>query len=135
MQKTRLTPYLLALLLMGFTLLQSHAQRQMEALDRGLVVVPKNDGSVFVSWRLLGTEPEDLGFNVYRQEPGKSPVKLNDTPISQTTSFVDDKGGNEDVTYMVKPVKDGAELAASQPARVWEQNYLSIPLKTPEEYK
>ncbi len=134
MQKTRLTPYLLALLLMGFTLLQSHAQRQMEALDRGLVALPAEDGSVFVSWRLLGNEPKDLGFNVYRQESGKSPVKLNDTPISQSTNFVDDKTANGDARYIIKPVQDGAELEASQPARVWEKSYLSIPLKTPEGY-
>lgn len=39
--------------------------RQMEDLGRGLVAI-EEDGHVFVSWRLLGTEPNDLGFNLYR---------------------------------------------------------------------
>src|SRR5690606_11923265 len=43
----------------------SGLRRQMELLGRGLVAVAVEDG-VFLSWRLLGTEPMDLGFNVYR---------------------------------------------------------------------
>ena len=51
------------------------AQRQMENLSRGVVAIRQDDG-VFVSWRLLGTEPTDLGFNVYRQAEGQKAVKL-----------------------------------------------------------
>lgn len=37
--------------------------RQMEKLDRGLVAVQTNNG-IFISWRLLGTEDMNTGFNV-----------------------------------------------------------------------
>ena len=40
--------------------------RQMERLGRGVVAINCGD-HVFVSWRLLGTEPQDTAFNVYRQ--------------------------------------------------------------------
>lgn len=39
--------------------------RQAELLDRGLVAV-KTDQGVFLSWRLLGDESYDAGFNLYR---------------------------------------------------------------------
>ena len=42
------------------------AQRQMEKLGRGVVAVNQGEGKVFVSWRLLGTEPDSIAFNVYR---------------------------------------------------------------------
>jgi hypothetical protein len=42
--------------------------RQAEFLDRGLVAV-KTDGGVFLSWRLLGSESYDAGFNLYRDHP------------------------------------------------------------------
>ncbi|HLT88521.1 MAG TPA: hypothetical protein VKZ57_13105, partial [Sphingobacterium sp.] len=43
------------------------AQRQMEHLDRGLVVVKTSDNSTFLSWRLLATDDYDLPFHLYRQ--------------------------------------------------------------------
>lgn len=50
-------------------------QRQMEKLDRGLVGINQGeDIGVFLSWRLLGTEPQELGFNVYRQTGSADPV-------------------------------------------------------------
>ena len=36
--------------------MQVHAQRQMEKLGRGVVAVRNGSDSVFVSWRILGTE-------------------------------------------------------------------------------
>jgi len=40
------------------------AQRQMEKLGRGVVAVNQGEGKAFVSWRLLGTEPDSIAFNV-----------------------------------------------------------------------
>lgn len=39
--------------------------RQMEFLDRGLVTMQKADG-IYMSWRFLGTDPDDVSFNIYR---------------------------------------------------------------------
>jgi rhamnogalacturonan endolyase len=48
------------------------AQRQMERLGRGVVAVPVEEGKVYVGWRLLGTEPEAIAFNLYRVTDGAS---------------------------------------------------------------
>ena len=45
----------------------AHGQRQMENLGRGVVAIQQPDGKVFISWRLLGTDPENIAFNLYRQ--------------------------------------------------------------------
>ena len=55
-----------AILIHGFLASTACAQRQMEALGRGVVAIPQDGGKVFVGWRLLGTDPDDIAFNVYR---------------------------------------------------------------------
>jgi rhamnogalacturonan endolyase len=52
----------------------------MERLGRGIVAVRQGDNSVFVGWRLLGTDPDALAFNLYRSIGGGRPVKLNAGP-------------------------------------------------------
>ncbi|HVS54532.1 MAG TPA: rhamnogalacturonan lyase [Opitutaceae bacterium] len=52
----------------------AHAQHQMENLGRGVVAIHQSDGKVFVSWRLLGTDPDNVAFNLYRKSdplPGR----------------------------------------------------------------
>ena len=44
----------------------NRTKRQMEDLDRGIVAVRKSPEEVFISWRLLGTDPAKTGFNLYR---------------------------------------------------------------------
>src|SRR5512144_1558771 len=65
-----------------------HAQRFMENLDRGVAASRTADKKVFVSWRVLGTEPAGLSFNLYRVMNGKT-EKLNSEPVSKVTGFVD----------------------------------------------
>ncbi|HNY77827.1 MAG: rhamnogalacturonan lyase [Sedimentisphaerales bacterium] len=106
-----------------------HAQRQMEWLDRGLVAVQRSDGTVYVGWRMLGTEPDSIAFNVYRDG-----VRVNETPIADSTNFVDDRGAG-DATYAVCAIFDGSQAAPSKPATVWKQDYVTVPLRTPEGYR
>src|ERR1700704_5463679 len=57
--------------------------RQAERLDRGLISVRSGSGSSagnLVSWRLLGTEAADTGFNVYRGS-----TRVNASPITTAT--------------------------------------------------
>ncbi len=110
------------------------AQRQMEYLKRGIIAVPSESG-IFVSWRLLGTEPQNIQFDVYRIENNKS-KKLNEKPLLDETCFLDttaDKTKN--YTYFIKSNtqdqeidQDSAKYAANQ------KPYFSIPLKTPVGY-
>ncbi|UCG48764.1 MAG: hypothetical protein JSU94_03100, partial [Phycisphaerales bacterium] len=43
-----------------------------EKLGRGLVAVRREDGSVFLSWRLLAEDPDDMAFQVVRIRGGIS---------------------------------------------------------------
>lgn len=129
--------------LFGVLAANAVAPRQMELLGRGVVAVNQGDGKVFVSWRMLGTDPEAIAFNLYRAENGgkpvKLPVKLNDKPIADATNFVDAKADlTKTNSYFVRPVLKGKEQAASNPfslpANTSVRQYLSIPLQTPTGY-
>src|SRR6476469_8320801 len=71
-----------------FISLIAGAQRSMENLDSGVAAVRTADRKVLVSWRLFGTEPNDLAFNLYCTVNGRT-RKLNGTPIDKVTSFLD----------------------------------------------
>src|SRR5690606_37867906 len=126
------------MLLIGCTELV-FSQRQMENLDRGVVALRTGVDSVFVSWRLLGTEPSDVGFNVYRSTGNQTPVKLNKEVLKEGTNFID-KGLDfkDEYRYSVKTVTKGKESVASKAfvleRQAIQQPYLSLPLKTPVGY-
>ena len=46
--------------------LDAQAQRQLEPLGRGLVAVRTGTASTYIGWRLLGNDPENIAFNLYR---------------------------------------------------------------------
>jgi rhamnogalacturonan endolyase len=115
------------------------APRQMENLGRGMIAVHKGADSVYVGWRMLGTEPQNIAFNLYRKTGSSAPVKLNKKPITESTNYVDTKVDfTQPNAYFVKVVADGVEQAASKPftlaANAPVQQYLNIPLKTPAGY-
>ncbi|WP_146904701.1 rhamnogalacturonan lyase [Adhaeribacter aerolatus] len=114
-------------------------QRLMENLGRGVVAVHQGEGKVFVSWRMLGTDPVNIAFNLYRKTGSKKPVKLNPQPLTQSTNFQDSKVDiSQPNAYYVKPVLNGKEQEVSAaftlPAQAPVQQYLAIPLKTPPGY-
>ena len=111
------------------------AQRQMEALGRGVVAIPTGGGKVFVGWRLLGTDPDDIAFNLYRSSGGGPHLKLNPEPIRNATSYVDGVApSKEALCYHVRSVHDGREGAPGAsfrlPANAPARPYLSVPLQT-----
>lgn len=113
--------------------------RQMERLGRGVVAVNQGDGKVFVGWRLLGNDPDAIAFNVYRAAESGKPVKLNDKPITEATSFIDAKADRtKSNSYFVRPVLNAREQPASAsfklPANSPARQYLSISLQTPPGY-
>ena len=105
---------------------QAGAQRQMEKLGRGVVAINQGNGKVYIGWRMLGTDPDNIAFNVYRNN-----TRVNRQPITESTNLVDNNGSTS-ATYTVRAVINGSEGEPSEPARVWSQNYLSIPLQTPD---
>lgn len=125
-----------------FLLLTSslQAQRLMENLDRGLVAVRHAADSVFVSWRLLGTEPQNLPFNIYRTTGKGKAVKLNTQPLTAGTNFIDTKADLTQATaYTVKAILNGKETGGSKPfvipANAPVRQYRSISLQTPSGYR
>jgi hypothetical protein len=98
--------------------------KQVERLDRGLVAVRSGSNSVYVGWRLFGTDPSGISFNVYRNG-----TKINNAPVSNSTNYVDST--TESGSYTIRPVINGVEQEATKPAIVWLQNYLNIPLQKP----
>ena len=76
-------------------------------IQTAINALPPGGGKVFVGWRLLGTDPEDIGFNLYRSTSGRAPVKLNPEPLRNATSFVDSGANSEEaLSYFVRPVQD-----------------------------
>jgi len=83
-------------------------------IDRGIVAVGvNNNNETFITWRLLETDPPDIGFNIYRSTDGGTPVKLNSSVLSVLTggtNYTDKTADPTRVnTYFVKPVIDGIE--------------------------
>ena len=109
--------------------------RQMERLGRGLVAIHPEGGKVFLSWRLLGTDPDGIAFHVYRRTGEAEPARLTDKPLAKATCFTDTAADlSKPTAYFVRPVLDGKELDPSAafklPADPPVRAYLSIPLKT-----
>src|SRR5687768_11889252 len=111
------------------------AQRQMEMLGRGVVAVRQADGKAFVSWRMLGTDPDDVAFNVYRGAEAGEPKKLNDQPLKTASHFIDPSPEAGQVNnYLVRPVLNGQEQPASAPFTLQpnaSHPYLTLPVQPP----
>ncbi|MBN1479650.1 rhamnogalacturonan lyase, partial [candidate division KSB1 bacterium] len=99
---------------------------KLENLDRGLVAVTTPDAGIYIGWRLLATDSENVKFNIYRGS-----TKINDEPLATSTNFIDPDGTVND-TYSVAPVIDGLEQQASETVAPWRQNYKTIPLQRPQ---
>lgn len=120
-----------------------------ENIGRGVVAIPLEAGkkvygsqlstidvdnrNVYISWRLLANDPDKVAFNVYRRSGNDTPVKINGSPITNSTNFVD--GGlpaGDAFFYTVVPVVGGQEGKESLPYPVVfnadTKPYLSIKL-------
>ena len=124
-----------------FIPLQLSAQRQMEYLDRGVVAVRNAEGKVFISWRLLATDPDDISFDVIRTNGnGNNPDKatrINKTPVTKTTNIIDETADTSgSYAYAVIPIINGKKNPASKFFIVKPGNipYFSIGLQTPAGY-
>jgi len=99
--------------------------RVMEDLDRGVVAIRKGGSGVYVGWRMLGTEPESVGYNLHRDS-----TKINTSPITNSCNFLDPVGGTGS-TYRVAAVVDGTEHPLSSPVGVWGDTFFDVALNRP----
>ncbi len=101
---------LLAAVLLSSTL-AVHSQSRMENLGRGVVAVRTSSTQIYVGWRMLGTDPSNIAFNLYRSANGGAAVKLNSSPLTATTNFVDSSANlSQANAYFVRPVINGVEI-------------------------
>ena len=133
------TKSLIIPVLVFFVSLSTMAQRQMEYLDRGVIAIRNSNDSVYIGWRLLGTEPNDIAFNLYHQSGNNKPILLNKTPIKESTNFEDGRQDfSVDNSYFVKAILNGQEQKASKSftikANSPAQQYINIALRTPPGY-
>jgi rhamnogalacturonan endolyase len=130
--------FLLLLILIHFSSSLVFGQRQMETLDRGVIAVKEN-GQFYIGWRVLGTDPDNLAFNLYRKSGNEKAVKINDQIITGATNFIDAKANvQQNNTWFVKTVLNGVEKEAlgsfTIPSEIPDKQYLSIPIKQREGY-
>jgi len=105
--------------------------RVRENLGRGAVAIPRDDG-VYLSWRLLAEDAEDIAFDVFRRIGDDAPVKLNPQPIVQTTDFFAAAPSRQEPrpTYTVQPATGSTGAGGDA---VWAEagegaSYVRIPL-------
>ncbi|MDH6624539.1 rhamnogalacturonan endolyase [Streptomyces sp. LBL] len=98
--------------------------RQVEKLDRGVVSVHTDAGNL-VSWRWLGTDPNDVSFNVYR-----AGTKVNSTPVTGSTNYFH-SGAPAQADYTVRAVVGGVEQADSVHAVQLRTGYKDVPITPP----
>lgn len=117
----------LAILSLAVIFLLPHpvvAQRVTERLNRGLVAVRTSPNQVFLSWRMLGYDADNISFNLYRDG-----VKINTTPIATVTNFTDITASAE--SYTVKTVINNIETGEQNSCKVLKNNYFDIVMNIP----
>lgn len=128
------------LLLFFFLLISAggYAQQKMEFLDRGLVAIKTSPSTIFLSWRLLGTDDVTLPFNLYRQYDNGNIDQVNIAALTEGTNFVDTAVDvQRNITYILKQTLEGKDQECARLTLVGSQEilpYLSIPLRTPPGY-
>lgn len=110
--------------------------RSAERLDRGLVVRPTDKGKIYLTWRLLESDPPAVGFHVYCRSGQGEPQRLTTQPIVKTTDFLTDSSDpKQPCSYFVRPVVNGEEGTPSTevggPNPDEPQPYRAIPLQGP----
>ncbi|MBN1359931.1 MAG: hypothetical protein JW993_05035 [Sedimentisphaerales bacterium] len=111
-----------------------------ERLDRGLVALPREDGSAFLSWRLLADDGESTAFAVFRRAAGAERTLLTGRHYNPTC-FVDTtapEGGECVYELCVDPAGAGEpQPVAQSKVNLAEKPkpYLSIPLDGDYDYQ
>jgi len=91
--------------------------------------------SIFISWRLLGNDPENIGFNVYCITTEGKANRLNKTIINNTNFKDKIQGTKTGHKYFIKTVIKKKEKNSSTPVEAWNKQYLELPVQTPENYR
>ena len=91
----------------GFRLVRSPSQTDWHQENRRLSAVTDQNDDVFLSWSLLESDTDVVGFNIYRAySRASSGMRINNTPISKpfiidSTATIDNR-----YYYYVKPIRN-----------------------------
>lgn len=116
-----------------------HASWMFEPLGRGLVAIRENGHTVFLSWRLLRSDPSDVAFTIHRRTSEQTAVRLTTQPISGATWYRDTHAPvDHRFLYEVHPLtRRASNLPLGRvivPAAVPARPYLRVPVQTPQGY-
>ncbi|MEL1253220.1 rhamnogalacturonan lyase [Flavobacterium sp. DGU38] len=114
---------LLLFLLTGI-ISSTYAQHTLEKLNRGLVAMRLNPNEVYINWRMLGTEPTNVSYNLYCNDK-----KVAESPFTTTTNFTHKIATDE--KYYIRAIVNGIEQPASETITVWANQYLDIAMQIP----
>ena len=103
--------------------IQTLQARSFETLNRGAVAISIPESGNYLSWRLLNTDPDDISFNIYRNN-----VLITDNPVKYTCDYID-KHGSPDSIYKIVPLTNtNPTPKPAENISVWENQYIEIPL-------
>lgn len=98
----------------------------VEYLDRGLVVMPGEEGGNALSWRWSGLDEQRIVFVVHKNNEFFRTVRPGEP------TFLEDVNGQPGDTYQVEALVDDAQKDVSAVVSAPETPYLSIPLNKPD---
>ncbi len=80
-------------------------ERMIQSVDRYMVALPRGNRNVFLSWRLLGDDLPDLGFDVERRETGGQWEVVSRARVTNSTNFLDRTPHERKYEYRVAALK------------------------------
>ncbi len=80
-----------------------------QPVDRYLLALPRGENHVFLSWRLLKDDAQDLAFNIQRRITGGEWQTATDAPITNATSFLDRTHDGRTYEYRVVSICQGVQ--------------------------
>lgn len=102
-----------------------------EHLNRGMVGIPV-DGGMYLSWRMLYEDKQNTFFDIYRIDDNGKELKLNDSPIKNTTDFFDSKVDWSINNRWSLRLNNNEVASWTFPKNKVRVPYISIPIDRPE---
>jgi rhamnogalacturonan endolyase len=113
-------------------LLATHQVFAAEKLGRGLVAIECERG-VFLSWRLLATDPENVRFRIFRREGDSSWKLITNEPLTATNFTDTEVERGKTYRYQVRAFVGNIEIGRSKEVTVTvtgnPKPYIAIPLQ------
>ncbi|KAF3032185.1 hypothetical protein E8E11_001300 [Didymella keratinophila] len=91
--------------------------RPMKNLGRDITAMRSSSNTTFVSWRLLGLDPDGIGFNVCRSINGANATRLNSEVLTKRTDYVDSTANLAQSNSFTLPANNAQEPVVRVPLK------------------